>query len=64
MVTRRDRHFRLCHLIASMQIEEAMPIKRSIPSAFTLLKAEYGFIGTRQQVLAAAHDAAAEGTFV
>lgn len=45
-----DRHLRLCHLVAAMQLEEDMPARRSVPSAFTLLKAEYGFVGTRQQV--------------
>lgn len=52
---------RLCHLIASMHIEEAMPLKRSVPSSWTLLKAEFGFIGNRQQVLECATRMAQEG---
>ena len=47
-----------------MNIEEAMPLKRSVPSAFTLLKAEFGLVGNRQQVLAAAYDAATEWSSV
>lgn len=40
----------MCHLLAAMQLEEELPARRSVPSSFTLIKAEYGFIGTRQQV--------------
>lgn len=38
-----------------------MPAKRSIPSSFTMLKAEFGFTGTRAQVLAQATQVAKEG---
>lgn len=38
-----------------------MPARRSIPSAFTLLKAEYGFTGTRQQVFNQALTVAQKG---
>lgn len=56
--TKRSRHTRLCHLVASMRLEEEVPKARKIPSAFTLLKAEFGYTGTRAQVwLAAMHDA-------
>lgn len=49
-----DRHTRLCHLVAAMFMEEAVPAKRSVPSAWTLLKAEYGYVGNRSNVLAQA----------
>ncbi len=44
-----------------MYIEEAMPAKRSVPSSWTLLRAEFGFIGNRQQVLECAKRMAQEG---
>lgn len=46
-----------------MNLEENFPEKRTVPSSFTLLKAEFGFVGTRQQVLDAAYDAAAQGRY-
>lgn len=52
---------RLCHLVASMYIEEAMPLKRSIPSAFSLIKAEFGIPGNRAQVLERARALAQDG---
>lgn len=55
-------HTRLCHLVASMALEEKMERARKVPSAFTLLKAEFGYTGTRAEVFEAALARASEGT--
>lgn len=58
-----DRHTRLCHLVAAMHMEEACPRKRSVPSAWTMLKAEFGYVGTRQYVMDRATEDAQNGRF-
>lgn len=55
---------RLCHLVAAMHLEEDMPARRSVPSSWSLLKAEFGFIGNRARVMRDATNAAAEGRFI
>lgn len=45
---RRDR---LRHLTAAMILEETHERARSVPSSYTLLKAEFGFTGTREEVM-------------
>ena len=42
---------RFRHLTGAMLLEEKMQRARTVPSAFTLLKAEYGLIGNRREVL-------------
>jgi hypothetical protein len=38
-----------------------MPAKRTVPSSYTMLRAEFGFIGNRSQVLECATRMAQEG---
>lgn len=47
----RTKIMRLRHLYAAMCLEENMQRARTIPSSFTLLKAEYGLTGTRREVM-------------
>ena len=42
---------RLRHLYAAMCLEENMQRARTVPSSYTLLKAEFGFTGTRREVM-------------
>lgn len=42
-------------------MEETLPDRRTVPSSFTLLKAEFGYVGTRRNVLDCARDQAKEG---
>lgn len=51
---------RMRHLVGAMLLEEKMQRARSVPSSWTLLKAEFGFTGTRAEVLHAALAAAKE----
>lgn len=62
-MTERDRHRRLCNLVAIMQLQEQRLVPREIPSAFTLLKAEYGLVGTRIHVYNQALEMAQMGVF-
>lgn len=45
---------RLCDLVARMKLEEAGGHPRVVPSSYTLLKAEFGYKGSRSEVWAAA----------
>lgn len=50
-MTKRPVNQRLINLWSTMVLEEERFIERSVPSAYNQIRAEFGYAGTRQEVI-------------